>query len=322
VAQWTYNAYFEEVGTNTVAVSLTNQVSGTLTTTKVNAALNASFGFLNTGSNWTSVANTTMGLADPGKTSVNIPRSLLSQALGPTVNSQAVGNTITTWGDKNFRYLLGPTSHHMCLENMAPYMTDLEVYIIQPKYQNETAPLQTLKDAPTHQDMEGSTAFFPIDDIDNFDTKPSHFRTFNERFRIVTKKKYRLAAGCNIELIVKTKGYKKITGTMLDNESPVMPSTTFFMYIRAKGPSGWVKPLGEIDGGIVNIPVKLGYRIKESVSVIPCPYSIEKRSRPRTDFTDYISLNNVQFFNTATGQPTSLTAATAAASAMMGVSNV
>jgi len=63
------------VGTNTVAVSLTNQVSGTLTTTKVNAALNASFGFLNTGSNWTSVANTTMGLADPGKTSVNIPEA-------------------------------------------------------------------------------------------------------------------------------------------------------------------------------------------------------------------------------------------------------
>lgn len=323
VSQWAFNTYGAEFGSNTAAVSLTNQVSGTLTTTKVNAALNASFGFLPSASMWAAgPSNKVLGLYDPGVQNVSIVRSMLSNATGATTASQAVANTLTTVGDSNFRYLLGPTAHHLLVENMAPYATDLEVYVIQSKYDSAILPIQKCNDGANDNDFEGSTTFFPKESIEQWDTKPTHFRTFNEQFRVCSKKKYRLAAGCNIELIVRTKGWKKITNVMLANEAPLMPSTSFYIWIRAKGPSGWVKPLGEIDGGICDIPVKLGYRIKESYSVLPCPYNIEKRSRIKTDLTDYVSLNNVQFFNTATGNPTSLTAAVAQASAMMGVNNV
>jgi len=318
VTQWAYNSYNEELGIYTAGTDLTNQVSGTLTTTRVNAALNASFGFLNTVSKWTAgPSNQTMGLRDPGTVNGTILRSLVSQAVGPDAVSQGVANTITANGP-NFRYLLGPTKHSMLIENMAPYMTDLEVYVVTPKYDTASNPLAIINSAANDNDFEGSTGFFPKEDISHFTTKPTHFRSFNELFRVVQKKKYRLAAGCNIELTVQSKGWRKITDIMMSQETPAMPGVTFYIYIRAKGPSGWVKPLGEIDGGICDIPVKLGYRIRESVSVMPCPYNIEKRSRIRSDLQDYINLDNVQFFNTATGNPTTLTATVAAASAMMG----
>jgi len=321
ITQWAFNTYNAVQGEKTVFAGYPNGVSGSLTTSTVNAALNACFGFLNSSSNWSPTpSNQVMGLLDPGVTTPAMPRCLLSQALGTDSTSQAVANTTVTWPDPNFRYLLGPTSHTLLLENMAPYMTDVEVYIIQPKYDNANDPLGCLKTAaPEANDMEGSTTFFPKENIDEWGCKPTMFRVFNERYRIVKKKNYRLAAGTNIELSVRTKGWKKITNSMVLHDTPVMPSTTFFIYIRARGPSGWVKALGEVDGGICNIPVKIGYRVKESISVIPCPYNVEKRARLRSDLTNYTSLANVQFFNKSTGQPTNLSAAAALASSMMGV---
>jgi len=320
IAQWTYNTYQLETGGHTVPVNLTNQVSGTLSTNRVNAALNATFCFLNSGSNWgAGPSNRTMGLSDPGIINGVITRSLIKQACGPTNGPMDVTTAPTVLTDDNFRYLLGPTSHHVMLENMAPYMTDLEVYVLQTKYDNIMNPLAVIEAASALEDMEGSTGFFPKETIENYATKPTHFRNFNEKFRVVSKKSYRLAAGTGLELIVRTSGWRKITGVMLSNHTNLMPDTSFFIYLRAKGPSGWVKPLGEIDGGICDIPVKLGYRIKEHISVLPCPFDLEKKSRIRTDLGDFISLANVQFFNTASGNPTNLSAATALASSMMGV---
>jgi len=332
-SQWTYNNYGEAVGDYTTPEDLTNSVSGTLTTTRTNACLNVQFGFLNSASNWAAAGpnNNVMGLTDPaayggtsGITSPLLAQAVASGSFVPSTTDLGLGTLSVS--DPNFRYLLGPSTHTVLLENMAPYMTDVEVYVMQPKYDNVALPLALFSASTSVEDMEGASAFFPPEDINIFENKPTHFRTFNESWRVVSKKSIRLAAGCNIEMQVRSKGWQKITHTMLIRDAPLSPSRSFFIMIRAKGPAGYVQnpPIGEISNieGIANIPVKLGYRIKETVSVLPCPISVTKRARMKTNLQDFISLSNVQFFNTATGQPTALNAALAAASSMVGVPNV
>jgi len=335
-SQWTYNNYDMAVGAYTTPEDLTNSVSGVLTTTRTNACLNVQFGFLNSGANWAASGpnNNVMGLKDPATFggSSTITSSLLGQAVstngstpGGFINAlSGVGTLDVT--DPNFRYLLGPSTHTILLENMAPYMTDVEVYVLTPKYDDVPAPLATFIAGTEAEDMQGSTTFFPKEDINIFENKPTHFRQFNENWRVLSKKTIRLAAGCNIQMDVRSKGWQKITYTMLNKQTPLMPGRSFFVMIRAKGPAGYVQNpvIGEISNieGIANIPVKLGYRIKETHSVLPCPFNVVKRARLKTNLQDFISLSNVQFFNTSTGQPTGLTASLAAASSMVGVPNL
>jgi len=332
-SQWTYNNYGMAVGDYTVPADLTNSVSGTLTTNRTNACLNVQFGFLNTGSNWATSGpnNNVMGLTDPATYggSSGITSSLLGQAVAPSaITSGAALNSVGLGAinplDSNFRYLLGPSTHTILLENMAPYMTDVEVYVLTPKFDDVSSPLALFISGTEDEDMAGAAAFFPKEDINIFENKPTHFRQFNENWRVLSKKAIRLAAGCNIEMQVRSKGWQKITYTMLNKQTPLMPGRSFFIMIRAKGPAGWVQnpPGGATDvQGIANIPVKLGYRIKETVSVLPCPLSVLKRARLKTNLQDFVSFDNVQFFNTATGQPTALNAVIAAASSVVGVPN-